>query len=87
MLSSGDQPANILLQVSFLYEAFNLVPQLEAFNRVMPLVHVKFAIFCHVPSFYGSSHWAWVTEQVFSFHLHKDLFSRGIKWSVAVETT
>ena len=84
MPSSSDQPADIFLQVSFLYEGFNLVPELEAFNRVMPHVLVKLAIFCHVPSFCRDSHWAWVAK-VFPFHLHKDLFSGGVKWSVAAE--
>ena len=50
------QPADILLQVSFLNKGFNLVPELEAFNRVVPPVLVKLAIFCHVPSFCWGSH-------------------------------
>ena len=85
MSSSSDQPADIFLQVFFLYEGFNLVPELEAFNRVMPSVLVKFAIFCHVPSFCWGSHWAWAAKQVLPFHLHKNLLSRGVKRSVAVE--
>ena len=85
MSSSSDQPTNIFLQVSFLYEAFNLVSQLEAFNRVMPPVLMELAVFHHVPSFGRSSHWAWVAEQVFPLHLHEDLLPRSVKWSVAVE--
>ena len=83
--SSGDQPANVLLWVSYLDDGFNLVLELEAFDRIIPPVLVKFAIFFHVPSFCRSSHWAWAAEQVFPFHLCEDLLPRGVKWSVAVE--
>ena len=86
MPPGSDQLADVFLQISFLYEALNLVLQLEAFKCVMRYVLMEFAILCHVPSFCGSSHRAWIAEQVFHFHLHEDLFSRCVKWGVDVET-
>ena len=81
----GNQPADVFLKISFLDKALDLVPQLEAFKGVVPPVLVEFVVFPHVSPFRGSSHWARVLEQIFSFYLHEYLFPRRVKWGVAIE--
>ena len=85
MPTCGDQPADVFLQIPFLYEALNLIPQLESFECVMPPILVKLAVLHHVPSFCGGSYRARTSEQVFPFHLHEDLFPRCVKWGVAIK--
>ena len=52
MPTSGDHPTDVLLQVSFLYQPFDLVTKLKAFSCVMASVLVEFTVFSHVPPFH-----------------------------------